>query len=133
MHLEDRGFATKITDDGPAASPSVSAEEIARVREEYEARQKRKAEEKEKKAAEDKEKEKDKEKEASKKDTKASSKPTTPAPATPPTPATPKHEKYALHRDMFLMRQSEHRRRRNAAQAKDVAPRIPAAPRSTLD
>lgn len=119
MHLADSGFASRIPEPeaAPSPKPSVSTEEILKVKKEWEDRQKKKP------ATDDKEKEK-----------KDSSKPSTPAASPPPAaPATPKHEKYTLHRDIFSMRQAEHRKRRNAAQAKEVAPRIPSAPRSSVE
>jgi len=49
------------------------------------------------------------------------------------TPASrPTHERYILHRGIFALRVADYRRRRQAAQAKDLAPRLPGAPRSTL-
>ena len=44
----------------------------------------------------------------------------------------PTHERYVLHRDIFALRTADHRRRRQAAQTKDLAPRLPGAPRSVL-
>ncbi|KAH7103002.1 DUF1742-domain-containing protein [Auriculariales sp. MPI-PUGE-AT-0066] len=130
MHLEDRGFATKLSDDTVSPSPSVSQDEIDRVKREWEDHQKRKAEEK--KEDKDKKEGDTKDKDKEKKDPKPSAS-ATPSPASTPAATTPKHEKYALHRDMFSMRQSEHKRRRNAAQAKELAPLIPSVPRRSLD
>lgn len=56
---------------------------------------------------------------------------TSPAPA--PTPQRPSHEKYALHRGMFALRTAEHRKRKQTAQAKELAPKLPMAPRSTVN
>ena len=44
----------------------------------------------------------------------------------------PTHERYVLHRNIFALRTADHRRRRQAAQTKDLAPRLPGAPRSLL-
>ncbi|KAF9534961.1 VPS4-associated protein 1 [Crepidotus variabilis] len=128
-HLSDSGFASQIKDE-PKATPAVTAEEIARVKAEYEEKQKKKAEkEKEKAKEESKDKESDKEKEKDDKaDTKVAQPPIPSVPATPSGQSTPSHERYTLHRDFFSMRQAEHRKRRQTAQAKDLAPRLPAAP-----
>lgn len=123
--------------DVAETKPSVSAEEIAKVKAEWEAKQKRKAEkakekekEKEKKdETDDKDKDKDK-KDGGSKSSKDSTPP--PKPISPPAPSAPTHKRYTLHRDMFALRQSEHRKRRQAAQAKALAPRFPGAPRSGL-
>lgn len=133
-HLSDPGFATVV-----AAEPSksqISAEEIERVKKEYEEKQKAKKE----KEAQKKEKEKEKEKEKDGNDkgadakTAAVPKKSTPSAATPtpPTPATPSHQKYVLHRQIFQMRLDEHKKRRQAKEVKEVAPRFPIAPRSSV-
>lgn len=143
-HLTDPGFASQVgeSNDGVGAGGAkklgVSAEEIAQVKEEWEERQKKKrekAKEKDKEAEKDKDKEQDgkdgkEETKDGKKTTASTSK--SPSPSTPSAPPTPAHQRYTLHRDMFAMRLAEHRRRRQAAQAKELAPRLPSAPRSTL-
>lgn len=116
----------------------LSSEEIARVKAEYEERQKKRVE---------KAKEKEKEKEADKdgkadqeKDVKGDRKSSTPATKSPPSssasplsaPTTPTHQRYTLHRDIFALRIAEHRRRRQATQAKELAPRLPGAPVTPL-
>jgi len=132
-HLEDPGFATKVgdtNDSGGAAKPGLSTEEIAKVKQEWEERQKKKKQEKEKAKGDEKEtdeKAATKDKEVEK---PSSSGALTPS-ATPSSP-TPTHERYTLHRDMFALRLAEHRRRRQAAQAKELAPRLPGAPRESL-
>jgi len=130
-HLTDPGFATIVKSENDGKS-TLSAEEIAKVKKEWEEAQKRK-EEKEaetKKKAEEAKDTKSTEGETSSKPTK---KPVSvPGTWTPPPPASPTHQKYILHRDMFSLRQSEHRRRRQAAQAKSLAPRLPGAPRGDL-
>ncbi|EIN10374.1 DUF1742-domain-containing protein [Punctularia strigosozonata HHB-11173 SS5] len=143
-HLKDPGFASPL-DDGavtPAQKAGLSAEEIAQVTKEWEERQKRKQQKAKEKEKEDKgddkkdddtdkdKNEKPKERDSSKSSASASPKPPGSA-ATSPSP-TPSHAKYALHRDVFAMRQHEHRKRRQAAQAKELAPRLPSAPMSAL-
>ncbi|KAK0498325.1 VPS4-associated protein 1 [Armillaria luteobubalina] len=132
-HLTDRGFASPIQEE--TAKSALGDDEIAKVKVEWEEKQKRKAErEKEKEKEKDKEDaEKDKDNDKVKKE-KKSTPPKSPNSLSPPsTPkSSPAHERYALHRDIFTMRQTEHRRRRQAAQAKDLAPRFPGAPRGEL-
>jgi cell pole-organizing protein PopZ len=125
-HLVDPGFASRIADD-PPSKPKLSAEEIAQVKADWEEKQKRKAD----KAKEEKGKEENKDDSSKDKTTKASSEVASPAPA--PTPKQPSHEKYALHRDIFALRTGEHRRRKQTAQAKELAPRLPGAPRNTVN
>lgn len=116
---------------GGAKKLGLSEEEIAKVKEEWEERQrKRKEKEKEK----EKESEKGKDKEGEKKDTEKDEKSpsSTPKSSASPAPAstsTPSHQRYTLHRDIFAMRLADHRKRRQAAQAKELAPRLPGAPR----
>lgn len=131
-HLTDPGFATPIASSpSPAASPApkLSEEEIKKIAEEWHAKQKAKKEADE--AANDKDKAKgtdgDKDKDEAAKPKSPAKKPTTPAPAAP-TPK-PAHPQFALHRQIFAMRQTEHRKRRQAAQAKQVAPKLPITPR----
>ena len=129
-HLKDPGFATRISD-----TPDVTTEAIAKVKEEYEAAQqkaKRKAAEKSKEGAEEGKDGHGKETEASK-----GAKPR--PPSTPgalgsgsPGVVTPKHEKYSLHRHIFAMRQDEHRRRRQASEARTLAPKLPSAPSGSV-
>lgn len=137
-HLTDPGFATQVGESndgvpgGGAKKLGLSAEEIAKVKEEYEERQ-RKKKEKEKEKEKEAEKNKDKEgekKDAEKDESKSSS--TTPQPSSPSPSSsisTPAHQRYTLHRDIFAMRLAEHRKRRQTAQAKALAPRLPGAPR----
>ncbi|TFK29218.1 DUF1742-domain-containing protein [Coprinopsis marcescibilis] len=136
-HLTDTNFASRIPDENTAKpGPSVSPEEIDKIKKEWEEKQKMK-EEKEKEKA--KNAEKDKEKEKSKADdggesSKAGSKSALPEATSPgaTTPAKPVHERYSLHRDFYAMRQSEHRKRRQAAQARELAPRLPGAPTGAI-
>jgi len=131
-HLKDPGFASRIT-DGPPSKPALSAEEIARVKADLEERQKRKAEKAKEKDG-DKGKGEDKGEGKPKGDSnKDKTAPKVTSPASTPTPQQPSHEKYALHRDMFALRTAEHRRRRQTAQAKELAPRLPGAPRNAVN
>lgn len=141
-HLTDTGFASPIGESsdgaGGARKLGLSPEEIAKVKKEWEDQQKKK---KEKEAAKKKEKEDkekgDKDKEDSKEDKDTAKKsPVLPGSLSPssltPPPPTPTHQRFSLHRDMFALRLSEHRKRRQAAQAKELAPRFPGAPRGGL-
>lgn len=131
-HLTDTGFATPVhSDSGDDAKkePALSAEEIAKVKKEWEDHQKLKEEKevaaKEKKKAEGGQEVEDESKPAKK---------VTTVPGTwmPPPPPTPTHQRFVLHRNIFLLRQSDNRRKRQAAQAKSLAPRLPGAPRGDL-
>lgn len=111
----------------------LSAEEIAELKADLEEKQKRKAEK-----AKEKEEEKgkgDKKGDGKSKDESGKDKtpPKAASPASTPTPQQPSHEKYALHRGMFALRTAEHQRRKQTAQAKNLAPRLPPAPRSTVN
>ncbi|KAF9008649.1 DUF1742-domain-containing protein [Hymenopellis radicata] len=124
-HLKDRGFASQIQDEH--AAPAASPEEIAKVKAEWEEKQKRKKEKEQEKA-------KGKDKDGDDKDNGDKEKSKSPAPVSPPAPSTPTatHQRYALHRDYYAMRQNEHRKRRQTAQAKDLAPQLPSAPRGSV-
>ncbi|KAI0650152.1 VPS4-associated protein 1 [Trametes meyenii] len=137
-HLADPGFASQVgtSSDGVGAGGAkmgLSTEEIAKVKSEWEERQKKKAEK-----AKEKEKEKEKDdkekgavdKESDSKKVPGSVSPPSSTPAAP-TP-TPTHQRYTLHRDIFSLRLAEHRRRRQAVQAKELAPRLPGAPMTPL-
>ncbi|GLB33501.1 putative AAA-ATPase Vps4-associated protein 1 [Lyophyllum shimeji] len=118
---------------GGGRKTGLTDEELAKVKEEWEEKQRRKKEkEKEKQGESDKDKDKkdSQEKDTRREDSKSPKIPS--SQSTPKTPPTPSHERYALHRDFFAMRQAEHRKRRQAAQAKDLAPRLPGAPSGTL-
>jgi len=109
----------------------LSPEEIEKVKKEWEETQKKKKEKEEAKKKEKEEKEKDgKDKEESKDTDKKPSSPISSATTSAARPSpTPTHQRFTLHRDMFALRLSEHRKRRQAAQAKELAPRFPGAPR----
>ncbi|KAK0206142.1 DUF1742-domain-containing protein [Desarmillaria ectypa] len=129
-HLTDRGFTSPIQEE--PAKPALDDDEIAKVKEEWEQKQKRKTAREKEKEKEDKEKDKDddKDKKEKKSTPPKSSNSSVSPPSTPRSSAA--HQRFALHRDIFAMRQTEHRRRRQAAQAKDLAPRFPGAPRGEL-
>ena len=76
---------------------AISAEEIAKVKAEWEEKEKKKEKEKEK--AKEKDKEKDKDDKAGDKGKEESKSPK--IPATPSTPPPPAHERYTLHRNFF--------------------------------
>ncbi|KAI0796512.1 VPS4-associated protein 1 [Abortiporus biennis] len=140
-HLSDPGFATQVGEShdgvgaGGAKKLGLSPEEIAKVKEEWEERQKKKQEREKEKKKKDNEDNKDEgdakqEKDADKKSPTSKSPASSSTPS--PQPATPTHERYTLHRNIFSLRLAEHRRRRQAAQAKELAPRLPGAPRGPL-
>jgi len=123
----------------------VTPEEIAKIKEEWEEKQRIKLEKEkekqnekskekdEKNEGKGKEKEKEKEKEGRKKEEKSKS-PTVQStlPSGSVTPSTPTHQRYTLHRDFFAMRLAEHKKRRQTAQAKELGPRLPGAPKGGL-
>jgi hypothetical protein len=114
--------------DPAAAKPVLSAAELAEIKADWEERQKRKAEKEKEKSDKD---NKDKDDKDAKSDSKDKAKPPTISPTPTPRAETPKptHERYTLHRDMFALRQAEHRKRRQTAAAKSLAPQLPSAPR----
>lgn len=114
----------------------MSAEEIAQVKADWEERQKRKGEkakekETEKGKGEGEDDGKSKDGSSKNKAIKTPPKATSPAPA--PASQQQSHEKYTLHRDIFALRTGEHRRRKQTAQAKELAPKLPTAPRNTVN
>jgi len=136
-HLSDRGFATRVSADGGTQTVEkklgLNDEEIEKIKEEWEETQKRKeekakAKEKEKEAEDKKDDKSDKDKDKK----KASTSPKQQSPSVSATPSPPSHERYILHRDIFTMRLAEHKKRRQVKQAKEVAPRLPGAPRGEL-
>ncbi|KAH0840097.1 DUF1742-domain-containing protein [Lanmaoa asiatica] len=152
VHLTDRGFATRAPDPEPEPKkPSISPEEIAKVKQEWEAKQhpnKDKVQGKEGGQVDGDEKngtdgvQKDAEKKEGDGETKADGRQekkksanTVLIPSASPSEepiSRPTHERYVLHRDIFALRTADHRRRRQAAQTKDLAPRLPGAPRTSL-
>jgi len=135
-HLSDRGFATKVE----PAQRSVSSEEIDEAKREWEKKQAAKREkeaqkEKDKDNDKEKDKEKDKDKDKSEEQTKEGKGKASPASSLKQSPASPTpaiHEKYVLHRDIFALRQAEHKKARQAKAAKELAPRLPGAPSGSL-
>lgn len=138
-HLSDPGFASQVgqASDGMGAGGAkmgLSPEEIAKVKQEWEERQKKKQEKKKDKDASQDGDGKSNQKAESGEEKSSKSPPSSVSP--PPTVTSPhtkpSHERYTLHRDIFALRLAEHRRRRQAIQAKELAPRLPGAPRAAL-
>ncbi|KAH6915176.1 VPS4-associated protein 1 [Coprinopsis sp. MPI-PUGE-AT-0042] len=121
-HLTDSNFATRIADE--TSKPAVPPKEIEKIKKEWEEKQKKKAEKAQAADKEEKKKEDGKTEESPKEPAKS------PSSSTVSTPGAAKagHEKYSLHRDFYAMRQQEHKKRRQAAQAKELAPRLPGVP-----
>ncbi|KAI6035501.1 VPS4-associated protein 1 [Pisolithus orientalis] len=133
VHLTDPGFATRVKDhdNDDTKKLSASAEEIARVKQEWEEKQKRMREKQKQKQKEEKRKEDDKQKVPEESST-SDKKPEAPGAGQPTVSPRPTHERYVLHRHIFNLRLAEHRKRRQAAQAKTLAPRLPGIPSSTM-
>lgn len=115
--------------------PSVSPEEIAKVKQEWEEKQRQNKSQGKKEGQVDGDEKNGAHKEGedagSKADGSQDRKPpnvVTPPPETPS--PRPTHERYVLHRNIFALRTADHRRRRQVAQTKDLAPRLPGAPSS---
>lgn len=134
-HLTDRGFATLIEPPPEASTAAasetkkVSDEEIRRIREEWEERQKR-AKEKEKAAAGN--GDDNQSKDPATKTPPPKPHPPPPSPIPVPGSSTPTkltHQRYVLHRDVWSMRLTEHKKKRQATAVKEVAPRLPMTPR----
>jgi hypothetical protein len=132
IHLSDHGFATRVLEPESENKIGISVEEIAKLREEWEEKQRRKKEKEKEKEKTD----KDKTTDGEKKEDDGKSEKSPKVPGSLPTSGfltpRPTHEKYILHRDIFALRVSEHRRRRQTSQVKDLAPRLPGAPSSSL-
>jgi hypothetical protein len=125
-HLTDPGFATLIVDPSPvapASKPALSAEELKKVKEEWEERQKKR---KEAAAASNKDGEM-KKVDASPDIATENKKPPVQLFTSPN--AEPTHQKYTLHRHVFAMRVNALKKKQQASQAKAVAPRLPIVPR----
>jgi len=123
-HLTDPGFASPL----PNETPRISEEELKRIKDEWEQKQKRKNELK-KKQEDGKSQDADK---ADKEKGKTTPPATTVSPSPPPT-SKPQHPRFILHREVFAMRQAEHRKKRQTSQVKEVAPRLPGAPRGYIN
>jgi AAA-ATPase Vps4-associated protein 1 len=137
MHLTDPGFASPVSEssgsNGGARKPGLSPEEIAKVKQDWEDLQRRKKEKEEASKKEKDDKQKTENWKAEGKEDKETGKhaPKVPGawtPASSTSPPTPTHQRFTLHRDIFALRLSDHRKRRQAAQAKLLAPRLPGAP-----
>ena len=103
------------------------------TREERQAKREKAEKEKVEKEKAEKQKEKTDEKgeDKDKKEKEKAKGPSQSSPSPVPSPSTPlSHQRYELHRDIFAMRQGIHRKRKQAVQAKEIAPRLPAAPRN---
>ncbi|KAI0047296.1 DUF1742-domain-containing protein [Auriscalpium vulgare] len=131
-HLSDPGFATQLGDnaDGVTKKAEPRPEEIAKIKEEWEARQKRKekAATQKKDGGQENEKPGDGEKSPSPSIPGSLSSPTSPGGTTP----LPRHQRFALHRDYFALRLAEHKKKKQAKQMQELAPRLPGAPRGSL-
>ncbi|KAI6004025.1 VPS4-associated protein 1 [Pisolithus albus] len=121
VHLTDPGFATRLKDDDNDKKVGVSAEEIVRVKQEWEEKQKKKRE-----------KEKGKEDSDKASEESLDKKPEAASARQPIASPRPMHERYVLHRRIFDLRLAEHRRRRQAAQVRTLAPRLPGTPSNTM-
>lgn len=153
IHLTDRGFATRAPEPEPEPGPkkpSVSPEEIAKVKQEWEKKQRQKkdkVQEKEgsqvdgdgkngegvHKDAEGKEADAATKGEEVKKPATAVKAVVVPSTSSSEEPTSrPTHERYVLHRTIFALRTTDHRRRRQAVQTKNLAPRLPGAPTGLL-
>jgi len=122
-----------------SAIPQV---EIDKVKKEWEDKVAQKSKSKEDGPSKDANKDKGKEAE-DKHENKPKSKPSSPSEknpspvaspskSPPPESSIPLHAKFALHRDIFAMRLTEHRRKKQAQAAKELAPRLPGAPRGQI-
>lgn len=151
VHLTDRGFATRAPEQVQEHKKvSVSPEEIAKVKQEWEEKQRQKKDKVQgkeggqvdgdgKNAAGGVQRDAEG-KQADAGESVDGKQEKSPANAVPIPSASPSegstsrstHERYVLHRDIFALRTADHRRRRQAAQTKDLAPRLPGAPRSSL-
>lgn len=120
------------SDGAGGAKVALSPEEIAEVKKNWEEQQRRK---KEKEAAKEKDKgDKEEGKDSESKDANKKKKDILDTLLIAPTPSPPtaKHQRFTLHRDVFALRLAEHRKRRQAAQAKSLAPKLPSAPQGGL-
>lgn len=145
-HLTDPGFATAVEPEPTSGKVALSEEELNKIKNDWEESQRRKRE-KEANAAKEKEKEKEKEKDKgwlgwmsggsnnASASTSSGDAATSSAKKTPPaalfaspnsTPAA--HQKFILNRQIFAMRQTELRKKRQTSQVKALAPRLPGVP-----
>lgn len=144
--ISDPGFATQLGESSdPVGAPGakkmgLSPEEIAKIKEEWELKQRLKKDSKPDKSKDatstddtSKDKDGDKEKKPSSPGS-ASPSPSSGSGVSTPSAATakPTHQRYSLHRDFFAMRLGEHRKRKQAKQMQELAPRLPGAPRGGI-
>lgn len=143
-HLTDPGFATAIEPDPANQKVTLNEDDLKKIKDEWEERQKKNKEEKEAK-----EKEKEKEKKGKESTSgltswvgwatgSGSPSSSTPSPDPSKKPqlsslfsapgATPSHQKFILHRQIFMMRQTAFRKKRQVSQANAIAPRLPIVP-----
>lgn len=126
-HLTDPGFATPVP--VPVAptpvKPKLTEAEIKKVADEWKEKQRLKAEK-----AKSKEANTTAEGGTTTDSTSTSTPPAPPTPVTPPAPPAPSHPQFILHRQIFAMRQAEHRKKRQATRVKQVAPQLPSVPQS---
>jgi phosphoribosylaminoimidazole carboxylase (NCAIR synthetase) len=98
-HLSDSGFATIVQEDSKP-SAAVSAEEIAKVKAEWQEKQKKK-QEREKVLTKEKEKEKEEDSTSKQKEELKVPSPPGSLTASQSTTSQPTHDRYILHRDFF--------------------------------
>lgn len=98
-HLSDSGFATIVQEDSKP-SAAVSAEEIAKVKAEWQEKQKKK-QEREKVLAKEKEEKGEDSASKEKEELKVPSPPGSLSLASQSTTSQPTHDRYILHRDFF--------------------------------
>ncbi|KAK1924588.1 VPS4-associated protein 1 [Papiliotrema laurentii] len=125
-HLLDPGFATLI----PPTQTGPSAEDIQKVIADYHVREARKAEAAKGKNDEGKEEKNDAKdtKDPKKASDKGDTNPASPS-AAPTSPALATHRKFALHRQIFEMRQHEIRKKEQGVKAREVGKGLPQVPR----
>ncbi|KAJ7122741.1 DUF1742-domain-containing protein [Mycena epipterygia] len=116
-HLTDPGFSSPFVDPEAANKPALSQEDIGKVVADWEDHKDSKDTDEDKAKANDKSKD-------------SSTSPKISGSFSPKPAST--HERFTLHRDMFAMRLRDHRKRKQTAQAKELAPQLPRAPRGTL-
>ncbi|KAH7888022.1 DUF1742-domain-containing protein [Phlebopus sp. FC_14] len=146
-HLSDCGFATRAPEpETEARKLGAGLEAIAKVKEEWEEKQRRKKEKEKEKESKGGEKDAsgDKDKDKATDDAKvegrqdpdkksdATKVPSSWSSGQSIAASKPTHERYILHRNIFALRVADHRRRRQASQAKELAPRLPGAPNTTI-
>lgn len=117
-HLSDRGFATLLNPQSatPVTPPGPSKADIGKVIAEYEAKEKRRKEAAKKDGDDD-----DEKKGADGKGKDAAAAPGGYLTPTTTVPSAPTHEIYELHRQVFVMRLEDAKKRSNTAQVRSLA------------